>query len=145
MEISTGIFSGAILSLRRRLGETQEGMARRLGCNLRAYQRWERGTNAPRAQWLVKIRLLCPDEETRGLFDAAPAASSSELERRPPVKMSGKMARLIRVRNAAIELIKVLAESAAEGSPKAMADLKHITGQLVRVAGSLQRKRDAQK
>jgi len=145
MEISTGNFSGAILSLRQRLGKTQEGMARLLGCNLRAYQRWERGTNAPRAQWLVKIQSLCPDEETRRLFAAAPAAAAREPERRPPAKMSGKMARLIRVRNADIELIKVLAESAAEGSPKAMADLQHITGQLVRVAGDLQRKRDAQR
>lgn len=145
MGISTGIFGGAILALRRRLGETQEGMARRLGCNLRAYQRWERGTNAPRAQWLVKIRALCPDEETRGLFDGAPAAPARESERRPPAKMSPRMARLIRVRNAAIELINVLAESAAEGSPKAMVDLKQISGQLVRVAGDLQRKRDAQR
>jgi transcriptional regulator with XRE-family HTH domain len=145
VRISTEIFSRSLLSLREREGETQEGMARRLGCNLRAYQRWEHGESAPRAQWLMKILALFPDQEQRALLDAAASAPSKEHERKPRVGVSNKTARLTGVTSLGIEALSRLAEAAAKGSPAAKERLKRITDQLVRLAGELQRRKDTQK
>jgi len=66
--ISTTFLTSAILSLRQKLGTTQEEMARQIGCTLAAYQRWETGKRTPRGDWMLKILVLCPDEETRAAF-----------------------------------------------------------------------------
>jgi DNA-binding XRE family transcriptional regulator len=57
--------STAIRELRRALGVTQEGMARRLGCTLSGYIQWEKGRRVPGGEWLLKLMALCPDAETR--------------------------------------------------------------------------------
>jgi transcriptional regulator with XRE-family HTH domain len=66
-EIRTRLAS-AIRQLREALGDTQEGMARRLGCTLSGYIQWEKGRRVPGGDWLLKLMALCPDEETRLLF-----------------------------------------------------------------------------
>ena len=74
MQISTEIFADAIRQLRERLGEldgrnvTQEEMARRVGCTLAGYRKWEAATAVPRGDWLIRLLALCPDDETRALF-----------------------------------------------------------------------------
>ena len=68
--------SAAIKALRNRLGETHGGMARRLGTPLRTYDRWEAGDTIPRGNRLVKILALCPDDESRSLFDSVGSAAS---------------------------------------------------------------------
>lgn len=65
--VKIGIIS-ALQLLQGRLNETQEGMARRLGCTLGAWSKWVRGENQPRGVWMLKILALCPDEETRNNF-----------------------------------------------------------------------------
>lgn len=65
-------FSEAIKQLQARLKETQEGMARRIGCTLGAYVKWRRGERLPSAEWLVRILNVCPDEGTREAFGVDP-------------------------------------------------------------------------
>jgi hypothetical protein len=65
--VKIGIVS-ALQLLQARLCETQEGMARRLGCTLGAWSKWYRGENTPRGDWMLRILALCPDEETRRNF-----------------------------------------------------------------------------
>lgn len=65
--VKIGIIA-ALQLLQTRLGETQEGMARRLGCTLGAWSKWVRGENSPRGYWMLKILALCPDEETHDAF-----------------------------------------------------------------------------
>src|SRR3989442_14652344 len=60
----------AVLGLQRALGETQEGMARRLGCTLGAYSKWVRGERTPGGTWPIKLITLCPDAQTRARVGA---------------------------------------------------------------------------
>jgi hypothetical protein len=64
-EIAFGV---ALKVLQRRLSTTQEGMARLIGCTLRAYTNWVAGGNLPTGDWMLKILALCPDEDTRNNF-----------------------------------------------------------------------------
>lgn len=67
-EISTEIFSAAILSLRKRLGENGLGMARRLGLSPYVYQNLELGRTKLKAEELLRFLEICPDETTRRAF-----------------------------------------------------------------------------
>ena len=95
MKVETRIFGAAILSLRQLLGQTQEEMARTLGCGLRNYQRWEAGGTIPRGDWMLRILALCPDEETRSNFflDIGEAGSKIPVISRPEVPKEEKEAR----------------------------------------------------
>ena len=61
----------AIRLLRSKLGESQEGMARRLGCSTSGYAKWERGVVAPRGEVTIKMLQMCPDGESRAAFGSA--------------------------------------------------------------------------
>jgi len=61
-------FSEAILALQSRLGQTQEGMARLIGCTLGAYSKWVRGERVPGGEWLIKMLQMCPDENSLAAF-----------------------------------------------------------------------------
>src|SRR6266566_1254585 len=76
MEKISGGLAEAVLGLQRALGETQEGMARKLGCTLGAYSKWVRGDRTPSGDWLIKMLQLCPDEDTRAAFGVTPSAAS---------------------------------------------------------------------
>ena len=52
----------AIRNLRVALGETQEGMARRLGSTLSGYIQWEQGRRVPGGVWVLKLMALAPDD-----------------------------------------------------------------------------------
>jgi transcriptional regulator with XRE-family HTH domain len=65
----------AVLSLREKLGITQQELAARVGCSLSAVQFWEAGRSSPRGYRLRRLLELCPDSETRALFTAPPPAS----------------------------------------------------------------------
>jgi transcriptional regulator with XRE-family HTH domain len=69
-------FGAAILSLRRALGETQEGMGRQIGCSFAAYRKWESGISSPGGEWLIRLLALCPDDETRGALALQTGISS---------------------------------------------------------------------
>jgi len=65
--VKIGIIA-ALQLLQSRLGETQEGMASRLGCTFSAYSKWLRGVNIPAGEWMLRILALCPDRETYDAF-----------------------------------------------------------------------------
>ena len=69
----------ALKLLQGRLGETQEGMAARLGCTFSAYSKWLRGVNIPSGQWMLRILALCPDQETHDAFFVDIAERSSRI------------------------------------------------------------------
>jgi transcriptional regulator with XRE-family HTH domain len=65
------VLSEAIRLLRSKLGESQEGMARKLGCSTSGYTKWERGVAVPRGQVTIRMLQMCPDEESRAAFESA--------------------------------------------------------------------------
>jgi transcriptional regulator with XRE-family HTH domain len=144
--------SAAIKALRNKLGDTQAGMAHRLGVSLRTYDRWEAGHTIPRGDILVKILALCADAETRALFDAAgsrtpnasgkPAASSSARPSSPEDRLR------TRFRNSCLAAIEIIYESAVLGSAAADEKLRSYVDELNREAvilaeGLLEAKRPA--
>jgi transcriptional regulator with XRE-family HTH domain len=68
---NTMALAEAIRLLRSKLGESQEGMARRLGCSTSGYIKWEHGAAIPRGDVAIKMIWLCPDEESRSAFASA--------------------------------------------------------------------------
>jgi transcriptional regulator with XRE-family HTH domain len=74
MKAKPKIFSGAFSRLREALGETQEGMAHRLGMSLSGWQRWEYGQRRLRGAALQAVLNLCDQcpnaEELRRAFTA---------------------------------------------------------------------------
>lgn len=58
----------ALKLLQERLNETQEGMAKRVGCTFSAYSKWLRGERMPSGHWMLKILALCPDQEAWANF-----------------------------------------------------------------------------
>lgn len=135
----------AIRRLRSALEETQEGMARRLGCTLSGYIQWEKGRRIPGGDWLLKLMALCPDDDTRSFFEeqidyyrqdaglrpsrsgTPPQASSTTPEQR-------KQARAI-----AREAVEILFELGQAGYRPADQKLKRFADELNRVAGDFSR------
>jgi transcriptional regulator with XRE-family HTH domain len=130
--------STAIKALRNKLGQTHGGMARLLGTSLRAYDRWEAGDSIPRGTMLVRILALCPDEETRSLFDAVKSsASQGSVEHRAssPLRRWGPGDRLrMSFRNSCLTSIEIIYESAVLGSQAADERLRSYVTELNREA-----------
>ena len=55
----------AVRDLRRRLGVTQQQMADRLGCHLRAIGQWEQGTRTPTGLYAAALDRLAAQEGTQ--------------------------------------------------------------------------------
>ena len=74
MRASVKIFSQPFKALRERLGTiaddrvSQDEMAKKVGCTLAGYRKWEAGTAIPRGDWMLKIIALCPDPESLSKF-----------------------------------------------------------------------------
>lgn len=143
-EIHSGLAT-AIRTLRRRLGETQEGMARLLGCTLSGYIQWEKGRRIPGGDWLLRLMALCPDEETRDLFERPIDSFRKQVERVPSpagVAASGGSTTPQQRRQAralAREAIDILYEMGRAGYRPADQKLKYFADELSRVAGDFSR------
>jgi transcriptional regulator with XRE-family HTH domain len=137
----SGRISAAIKALRFKLGETHGGMARRLGAPLRTYDRWEAGDTIPGGNMLVRILALCPDEETRSLFDAARSSVSKvsgEHQVSSSLRRAGPEARLrMRFRDSCLASIEIIYESAVLGSQAADDKLRSYVTELNREAAIL--------
>lgn len=135
----------AIRQLRKALGETQEGMARRLGCTLSGYIQWEKGRRVPGGDRLLKLMALCPGEETRSLFETQidsyrgrPSASAPQT--RTAVRTgSTTPEQRRRARAIAQEAIQILFELGQAGYQPADQKLKRFADELNRVAGDFSR------
>ena len=131
MEKISGGLAEAVLGLQRALGETQEGMARKLGCTLGAYSKWVRGDRTPSGDWLIKMLQLCPDDDTRAAFGVTPSAAS--VARAAPGD-----AQVERYYNHAEMGLRLLAESASQGHPGAKEELRHLAELIARRAAKWQ-------
>ncbi len=133
-----GVISAAIRTLREKLGQTQAGMARLLGASLRSYDRWEAAHTIPRGDILVKMIALCPDDDTRSLFQVPGGSQPSA--KRPPTKRVGPRGGSPRdrlrthFRNSCVEAIEIIYETAVLGSKAADEKLRSFADELNRNA-----------
>lgn len=134
-----------IRELRQGLGDTQEGMARRLGCTLGGYIQWEKGRRVPGGDWLLKLMALCPDEDTRGLFEQQieshreqPGPSRRQAARLAPVASTTPEQRR-QARAIAREAVEILYELGQAGYRPADQKLRQFADELNRVAGDFSR------
>lgn len=127
-------FREAISALQRALRETQEGMARRLGCTLGAYAKWVRGERSPQGKWLLKLLSLCPGPKERARFglDSYPRTG-------PGYSGSGSEGNTedlerARARETAHRGIEVLFGRALRGSKHAEKNLRNVAETLQRLS-----------
>ena len=135
----------AIRELRQALGDTQEGMAHRLGCTLSGYIQWEKGRRMPGGDWLLRLMALCPDEDTRGLFEQQiesyrERASPSRRQAARPVRVASTTPEQRReAKTIAREAIEILYELGQAGFRPADQKLRQFADELNRVAGDFSR------
>lgn len=84
------VLTEAIRLLRSRLGESQESMARRLGCSTSGYVKWERGVAVPGGEAILTMMRLCPDPESRAAFEIGPQ-NHAQIVDTVPLSLGGKI------------------------------------------------------
>lgn len=139
-------FRAGLRSLRARLGDRQEDMARRLSVPYNTYVRWETGTHTPRSRQLEKILALCPDEESRANFGAHFAAVDmigARSETPQPTKPED--VRKLRARNMAMQAVQILYEQALKGDGYADSMLAKAADDLNERAGKATARRSGGK
>ena len=127
------IFAPAILKLRKELGETQEGMARRLNCSLPAYQRWEMGTRIPNGEYLLKMIQMCPNDACRAAFGLGPIVGPGL----DPKSISKLQTIALRQHRILQESLSILEELRGSGSKVAGEKLQLMSKVLTRVVTAL--------
>jgi transcriptional regulator with XRE-family HTH domain len=145
LEEKQATLAAAIRQLRQALRVTQEGMARRLGCTLSGYIQWEKGRRVPGGEWLLKLMALCPDAETRSLFEEqvnafrgippTPSAATTVSYR----GSSTTPAQRRQARAICREAIDILFELGEAGYRPADQKLRQFADELSRVAGDFSR------
>jgi transcriptional regulator with XRE-family HTH domain len=101
--------SAPIIRLESRLGLTQEGMARAVGCTLSAYVKWRRGEREPSGRWLARMISLRPDNETLADFGIISSP-------RPEGKMESKEVEIRRKLAAVAEMLMEIQGEAERGN-----------------------------
>lgn len=129
----------AIRELQHTLGETQEGMARRLGCTLGAYSKWVRGERIPGNDWLLRMLALCPDDETRAAFGLKFEISNPRRPGGPGRKLSEEQEERLRNYNDAVTGINILYEVAEAGQADADEVLRDLASRINKRAGDWRR------
>lgn len=66
--IFSSTIPGAVAALRRRLGWSQEGLARHLDISTRQLQKWEKGDQVPSGDLVLTMLAMCPDRESLEAF-----------------------------------------------------------------------------
>lgn len=129
----------AIRELQETLHETQEGMARRLGCTLGAYSRWVRGERIPSSDGLIKMLALCPDDKTRAEFGLKFEVSNPRRPGGPGARLSQEEEELLRHYNDAVTGINILYEAAQAGRSGAQEILHDLAQRINKRAGDWRR------
>lgn len=124
----------------RVIGETQEGMAQRIGGGVLVYQNWERGRTPPRTIDLARIAAVIPDPGMRAMFwiDINVAGGKlSGISRKTP--MDAEEAERLRYINDALIALEILDAAAAERAPGAKEELRAMAESLSQAAGRYSR------
>lgn len=135
----------AIRQLRDALEETQEGMARRLGCTLSGYIQWEKGRRVPGGLWVLKMMALAADSQSRRFFQeqvlAEPTQPASPAPRTRPGARSASTTpdQRRRAKSLAQEALEILFELGEAGYRPADQKLKALADDLNRIAGDFSR------
>ncbi len=135
MKTAIQTISSALIQLRAALGETQEGMARKLGCTLGAYSKWERGERTPSGEWLLKILALCPDEATRSAFWVGTPAPTGRRSGPLGAPRAGAEDDLLRNFSDAATGLNILYEAAQAGHTGAADALRDFADRINKRAG----------
>ncbi len=114
-------------------------MARKLGCTLGAYSKWERGDRTPGGEWVLKILVLCPDEKTRAAFGLKPETVNARRTVKSLDRVSEEQEELLRHYNDAVTGINILYEAAAAGHSGATDALRDLTDRINKRAGDWRR------
>jgi transcriptional regulator with XRE-family HTH domain len=137
IKVTVNISARAFRQLREALGETQLGMAKRLGMSPSGWQHWEYGKRQPRGAALKALRDICPDEEIRALFalesgisnlgssspPAPPQGLKSQIQNLKSPK-AGDDVEAVRYYDDAVEALGILYEVATAGHPGAKEELR---------------------
>lgn len=129
----------AIREIQDTLHETQEGMARRLGCTHGAYSRWVRGERVPGGDWLLKMLALCPDDKTRAEIGLKFEISNPRRPGGPGARLSQEEEELLRQYNDAVTGINILYEAARAGHSGAQETLRDLAQRINKRAGDWRR------
>lgn len=129
----------AIRELQNSLGETQEGMARRLGCTLGAYSKWVRGERVPGDEWLLEMLALCPDDEARAAFGLKFEVTNPRRPGGPGRKLTEAQEERLRNYNDAVTGINILYEVAEAGHADADEVLRDLADRINKRAGDWRR------
>jgi transcriptional regulator with XRE-family HTH domain len=135
MQISTEISKVAVLSLRTRLGMTQDEFADEVGCSSSSVGHWEAGRAAPRGRRLRKLLDLCPDDKTRALFGIGNSESGIPVAKAQQVKGDAELERLF---SDAVTGLNIIYEAAAAGHDAAREVLADLADKLTTRSGDWQ-------
>lgn len=131
--------SSAIQGLQSRLGETQEGMARRIGCTLGAYVKWRRGEREPSGAWLIRMINLCPDDDSLKTFGIEIPQSSLEKTRKAQTQKEAVVGddneKIARSARRAREIFAHLRSEADSGNRFAKEVLESLQEEAIRGSG----------
>lgn len=139
MKPPIGPFADAVRAVREALGETQEGMARRLGVSLSGYKFWESGDRTPSAGWILKLQALCPDSDTRSLFGLKPVSTHPDHPGGSGRKLTEEQEEILRNYNDAATGINILFEVAEAGHRGAAEALRKLADEINKRAGDWRR------
>lgn len=122
-------------------------MAQLIGCSSAGYEKWEQGTVAPSAQWLLRMLQLCPDEETRNAFRiraerrSRPRTETNESPRAGVLSTSFAQASHSECREVARRAVDVLDACAEAGDEAAASRLRWFAQNLQGAADYFSRAR----
>ena len=119
----------AIRGLRQALGKSPEAMAQLVGCSSAGYEKWEQGTAAPSAQWLLRMLQFCPDEQTRNAFRIR-AERRSQPRGKAAAGEESVVASRAACRDRAHGAVEMLYGCAENGDPAAEARLRQFAESL---------------
>lgn len=136
--ISTDFLGADIVSFRRRLGFSQDALARELGCSVATVSQWEQNRHRPSESAIQKMRMLAqmrglvPDDGTRALFGLK--SQISDFQSWPPANARAPAddAELLRYFNTAATALSLLYEAAAAGHPGAKTVLRSEAERLLK-------------
>jgi len=135
----------AFATFRQRIGKSQEGLARELGCSSGTVSRWERGKRTPGGKWFQKLLALWPEEaqglltfksEISNLQSPAPAKA---MARKLPAPRNEEQEELLRLYSDASRGLELLWEAAMAGSGAAKNLLANFADKLTTRGGDWRR------